>query len=1337
MNFNLPKLSTNFWIIIGTLAFLILSYFFYLEYYVANKESKIISTRFRVLDQLGDNLTAKIKSYNSNAFQMEQKIRAEVDLLKKQLSDGGYDDFSNEEIVAYVFDGLVTGRYKGLWEFLNKDLQVIDYKLDYGGTGDKLDPVYIENTKLSKTETDKFFYLKPLSVKTESTVDGDTETFYDSVLVRTEYEKLVKGLTRDDVFDEIFIIRGGEIIFTTLKSDLLIAKSDISFTYGELQKPEESKGLNSTGPKSSLPGRILSGEYTDITISNKAYKLFFKPVKVEGEYWYLGGLMEAGNFNAAGRSIPPWVIVLLSLLLILIVLGLPLVKLKVISKTEHLKTGTIINSALSILFGAAVLALISLYISQNTSHLKNTDIRLKQLSDTIESSFTEEITNAYAQLEEFDSHHKELVPDSFKVTDTQSIFDEILDRGEDSLGFPSIYPFSDYIFWMNNKGVQTAYFTPFFDEKGEMTNLSSRDYFKHKDEWFFPPDTTKKFRLQSIFSITSGNHKVALSTSTADPDNPVVALSSQFYSLIDPIIPKNYGYCIIDESGEVWFHSNKERNLMENFISECNDNKYLKAAIYNRTSKPIYTNYYNKPHRVYIHALNHLPLYLITFYNRDNETSFQTQVFTIVLILIVIFFLFIFLQVIILLTLEQRYQWKLTQNLIMKITRPMVHLAGHYRFLMWVYLIVAIATAIGLSFMGKIQSFATIYLLEIIIFAFSYRVLNDNDLKRKQTKWFIFINLIALLLINAGLFASVSSVDILFAIGFQLLLIFFLELSYQVFKRNLKKPKPTINRAFIRNYVMYLIFMTIVLSILPTMTFYKIAHDTESEIRIRHCQVDLMKKHEKRNESWNKYYASIIGSNNSTTDSRASIKILQDRKKRGIYTYFLNDLRFSAELDNKEYQHQHSLFDTLAVFLRPFYDDEIIENKYLIYGNQKNSHKYWVEDDNNSLALNYISKTEDPKSKLLKKYRISGEIDKLNFLMPYHGKAFVGVKGIISNLVFWLLMIFMLYIFYQLAKFGIRNIYSLDIVANYSHEPFEKIIRHQMLANKDIFVIKLSPKDETQSLSKSIQIDYELNWSDKKVITQSVKKINNWITDYQSGQISKEKPNVKAEEGKTKTNKKNDFVTILINHFEWDYTNPETLSEKLDALWNFINREKIQLIIQSLVHPAKIIAHYEEILDIHNKENNNDAHKADITLYKNTLNNFQRLVNNTIINQLPVNCSCADEEEQNRCGKTRVKLNLEGLIAEELNASDYLLQFKEALNAYYESYIKGREIENPEELIVVKINSLADNYYEDLFNSCSAWEQYVMFDLADDLIVNPKNSKAIFGLLEKGIIIKK
>jgi len=1341
MDFSKRMPGANFWIVTGTLAFLIACYFIYLEYYVPNKESRIVSTRFRVLDQLGDNINAKIESYYNNALETKKKTENETERLYNKYKIG--DSLAKEKIVEFLIKELALGEKGKYWGYiLNKDLQVIDTKIDPGGSDDSTNKANKTKKEFNRIETEEYFYFKPIPIETKSTVNKITQTFHDSILIRTPYKNLVKGLVRSDVFDEMFIIRNGVSIFSTLKSDLLIDYSvpatenyETSLNYQELPMIVGNNEKSKPGSTSSSPARIISGEFKEIFISNIKYKVFFKPIKVENEYWYLGGLLETKNFNAASRSIDPWVIVLLSLLLILIVLGLPFIKLKVISKTEHLESGIIISAALSTLLGTSVIILFLLFISQSYSHLRNTNDRLRELSSMIDTTFTREITDIYDQLMDYDSEHDHFIYDSEKPSN-KLIYDRILSSSVDEPDYPFYYPFADYIFWINKSGIQSAYFSPFNEKIGEMSDLSSRDYFKMKDEWFFPPDSTRKFRLQSILSITSGNRKVAMSTASDHDENPVIALSSRFYSLIDPIIPRNYGFCIIDESGSVWFHSNKDRNLMENFIDECNKSKNLKAALYSRISQAIDVNYYNKPHRAFIQPLNHLPLYLVTFHNKEYQTSFQAQVFTMGIIFISIFFLLIFLQVIILLIQERQQHRILAKNLIMTITRPMVHLSRHNRFLMWTFLVVAIMTVVTLSFMGKIQSFATIYMVEIIIFTFSSKVLNDNKHKATQTKWFTLINLALLIVVNIGFFVSVPVIKFWPVLAYELILVISLNIAYEVFKSNIPKSRSLVNRAFIRNYAVLLVLMALIFSFLPTMVFYEFAYNTESEVRLRHKQIDLMKQREERNTSWNKYYTSI-------QDSPYSIGTQQERKNMGVYINFLNNLNFTPghfiDTANKVITHPLSPLDSLVVFLRPYYDDEIVENKFLALNNQIERHKHWIKPGRDILVLRYLSKTESPKSDRLEYHQITGNIETLNFLTPFHGKTFTGLKVYGSNLIFWLITGLLLYIFYILIKFGIRNIYSLDIVANYTHEPFNNLITHQMIANRDIMMVKLSARDESQSFQKSIQFDLRLNWSDKNEITKSIKRINNCLSDYKS----RHETNVDSleENGKEMVDrgKKKDFVTIFIDHFDWAYTEPGIINKKLDILQAFINHKEIRLLLLSQVHLQKIINYYDDFFT-HRKNNaqeNEAINQTEISPYIAIQNNLQWLTNNIIISRIPVNCRITENGEETQGNNPDLISSYKELILNELSASDYLSQFIDALEAYHEDYIKGCSHENPEGLLISKINSLAENYYDDLFNSCTAEEQYVMFDLGDDQILNQKNSKAIFGLLEKGLIIKK
>ncbi len=61
----------------------------------------------------------------------------------------------------------------------------------------------------------------------------------------------------------------------------------------------------------------------------------------------------------------------------------------------------------------------------------------------------------------------------------------------------------------------------------------------------------------------------------------------------------------------------------------------------------------------------------------------------------------------------------------------------------------------------------------------------------------------------------------------------------------------------------------------------------------------------------------------------------------------------------------------------------------------------------------------------------------------------------------------------------------------------------------------------------------------------------------------------------------------------------------------------------------------------------------------------------------------------------------------------------------------------PEEILIEKILTMAESFYEDIFSSCSSLEKYILLDFAHDSIINPKNEKAIYSLLDKGLLVRK
>lgn len=63
------------------------------------------------------------------------------------------------------------------------------------------------------------------------------------------------------------------------------------------------------------------------------------------------------------------------------------------------------------------------------------------------------------------------------------------------------------------------------------------------------------------------------------------------------------------------------------------------------------------------------------------------------------------------------------------------------------------------------------------------------------------------------------------------------------------------------------------------------------------------------------------------------------------------------------------------------------------------------------------------------------------------------------------------------------------------------------------------------------------------------------------------------------------------------------------------------------------------------------------------------------------------------------------------------------------------EQQNFQEDIVLQVQSLCDLYYKSLWRQCTTGERYVLFDLAQDNLVNPRNVKIIKELLARGLVV--
>src|SRR6266568_3735652 len=71
-------------------------------------------------------------------------------------------------------------------------------------------------------------------------------------------------------------------------------------------------------------------------------------------------------------------------------------------------------------------------------------------------------------------------------------------------------------------------------------------------------------------------------------------------SVVGPVLPAGFQFAVIKSDGTVLFHSDRTRNLRENFLDETDQNQEVRSRVLMRASGPLVTNYMGRPHRLYL-----------------------------------------------------------------------------------------------------------------------------------------------------------------------------------------------------------------------------------------------------------------------------------------------------------------------------------------------------------------------------------------------------------------------------------------------------------------------------------------------------------------------------------------------------------------------------------------------------------------------------------------------------------------------------------------------------------------------------------------------------------------
>ncbi|MBF8293922.1 MAG: hypothetical protein HW389_467 [Bacteroidetes bacterium] len=689
-----------------------------------------------------------------------------------------------------------------------------------------------------------------------------------SVLIRTtELTDLFRRKMDEKIFDELFIVvnENGN------------GKRIVQVPGGRVAIADPDTMLDADGKPLAFRSLANTDAIGMMQLRDETYRAFTHPFRVtqrdihetrnsKDQFWTVCGLVRNERFNRDSLAISYNVLIVFVLIAMMIALCWPLLKLRFMSRVTRIRAVDVIFTVLAIMFGTSLVTIAFLDVLASYRLRNQVDGQLRSLSDRLAANFASEIDSARTQLRVLSDRAKtEILENNYvgnpkKTKNSYSLF---------SRASVETYPFFDQVFWVDNSGEERIKET--VKDKAYMTSLvpvGDRDYFKNAvsgNLWDSRHDATGKdlsYYLQPLSSKTTGVFSVSMSMRLSLREGTaavqggdslwVAAMDFRPMSVVAPVMPAGFDFCIIDGSGNVLFHSNQDRNLQENFFDECDEPGVLRASVVARSAEYVITRYWGQAHRMYIRPIEDLPFSLVTLHNEYQTRKVNLEIVTVALLLFFVYMIPFAIVVAIALLLPNdltRWMW------------PDRRKTGHYRNLLVYYMVLAALFVISLCVTSHSAStFWTALIFPHFATVFTFLSLWARDpeglFRRPKNRssligfWAAVDGILLWLLVYSLRPDPVSLVALTFFIMVAPLIGWFLT-GYPWQDRPILKRGATIfgNRKFTGLYVASMVSLLILGTVLPSVAFFNLGYDTHMRLYVKETQINLSRALQNREQS--------------------------------------------------------------------------------------------------------------------------------------------------------------------------------------------------------------------------------------------------------------------------------------------------------------------------------------------------------------------------------------------------------------------------------------------------------------------------------------------------------
>lgn len=595
--------------------------------------------------------------------------------------------------------------------------------------------------------------------------------------------------------------------------------------------------------------------------------------------WMIAGLVGRTRFMTDATSISTSLVALISALLILAACCLPFLKIVLLNESQPVTRTDVALIILSVLLGSGLATIVFVdsiaykrlsadaddqqraYASDMTTRLYRGVDKMINVADGLQRWSVDFIKQRWAEGQK----------DLASVPDVNEQLDEH--------DYPDVYqyPWFSSFAWIDSNG-RHVFRGAMKGGAPPLLNVSGRAYFQnvidHPFEWHTADQknpVTRKVYFESVRTMTTGRpetviavpvdrlevvkrlhpeYPAPLARALAPYIPPVFSVTFRFIEFSASASPPAMSFAIIDDAGNVLYHSDQRRIGLENVYAETDNARRLRAAVLARHDEFVDTAYWGEDQRILVTPLRDMPWTLLTFRNKRLLRTVNLEMILITVLLLgmnLLFWATIFLLVG-LFRPQYRAAW----------LWPHQSNAVRWRRLLIILSITIAAALLVLFFYDLPARLAIGFVAPVQVVLASYLVLSVPP--RRYT----YLILGAFWLFATGVLIWLASFEelqheMLFGTGaFARLPVIVLICAAAVLVAVPVNPKPVSWRSFVREYTVCGVLAVLLVGVLPATSFFHTAHRIKMESLIKYGQLVLAERIEQRlddlaHESWSSH----------------------------------------------------------------------------------------------------------------------------------------------------------------------------------------------------------------------------------------------------------------------------------------------------------------------------------------------------------------------------------------------------------------------------------------------------------------------------------------------------